>query len=177
MAAPASAPWTWTARDDATSGRLQTLTDWINYLRAPDACILRASTTQNIPNASFTAVTFDVEDLDRGGVGSGLHAPANPTRVTVATSGWYDVGGVVPFASVAAAADRALQALVNGVTAYRLFEAGAAASSGSGPSGSRPIFLNAGDYVELFVYQASGAALSTAVSAAGPAFNVFWRST
>jgi hypothetical protein len=121
-------------------------------------CALTKSVAQSIANASEVTILFDTEDYDTDGFHS---TSSNTSRITIPTGkgGKYLV---------------TMQAMVNSVgyptqggfnkNGSNLITTYTAAVAGSGQP-SRPCIqisqqfsLAAGDYIELFVYQATGAA-------------------
>lgn len=116
---------------------------------------------QAIPNAAWTALTFDEENRDDGG----MFAPASPTRITINAAGWYVVSGGVELAANATGIARYLMLSLNGPpsTGRRL-----AVQSGlvSATANARimlatALYLVPGDYVEAYAYQDSGGNLNT----------------
>jgi len=118
------------------------------------------STNQSIPNGAWTTITFDTTRYDRG--------PAahwninNPTRLTCQVAGVYDIVAAISFGGAVGGNQRACGILLNG-GAY----AGIGGMTAFTPTNginystiSAQLYLNIGDYVELQVYQDSGAALA-----------------
>lgn len=116
------------------------------------------STTQSIPHDTLTAVTFDSEDYDV----TALHNPAvNPTRVTIPSGG----GGVYEFkANIVFASNttgyRQVQFRKNGADIGTLITVAPVNGAATAVMHSAMLVLAAGDYVEVFVYQNSTAALN-----------------
>ena len=123
----------------------------------------RQATVQAIPNAVWTAVTLDAADADRD---SGHSNTVNNSRYTSQTAGWYEVQGAGSFS--------------NATTGRRIVRLQANNSSipGSGVGGipfsnanaltlqtTSLFYLSVGDYLELALYQDSGAAVNTSVNA------------
>jgi hypothetical protein len=155
-------PYTFTAGDDATSARLNTHATAILELQTvSDLCELTTTTTVALA-ASITTwqdVTFDTEVYDPAGMHTGSSA-----TITIHTSGQYDCLGGVAFAPGTDSLGRGGRFLVNGATAYRIFQAPAIATAGVGTiyTGGRRIYLSAGDTIKL--QAASGTAISTAAA-------------
>lgn len=118
---------------------------------------------QSIPNATFTALTFDSNIYDNG-----VHSTTvNNSRFTVPSnsSGWYTVTAQVTWSASAAGATRLIALIKNGAV---YLQQQSAANSGIAMQTcvSWQGRLDAGDYVEARVYQDSGVALNT-IGAAG----------
>jgi hypothetical protein len=129
---------------------------------APVAHAARAVPTsaQSIPNATYTAVAFASETLDT----DNFHDNAtNNTRLTVPTGlgGKYKVCGHFIFAG-ATGGDRSGRIYKNGANSNQSLDQHPASSNFVAVHPELVLSLAAGDYVELFVYQDSGAALSLA---------------
>lgn len=122
---------------------------------APGVCAVR-TLTQSIPNMSHTAVAFtapDEWDTDT------FHSPtSNASQVTVPAGfgGRFTVTASLQFASNAAGA-RVAYIYKNGATTRWENDTDSAVNNRLQVSGE--VSLAAGDYVELYVYQNSGAAL------------------
>lgn len=162
MTLPVPTPRTWQVGDlAAASGSVNLnteLRDTANYLCAPPIAILRSTTGQSIPNnvLPMTTVTFDAEDVDTY---NGHSTVTNTTRYTAQVAGWYHVLGHADF-QANATGRRAAQLFVNG-TGVRQNESPVctAASSPTTCIVEASLYLNVGDYVELALFQTSGAAL------------------
>jgi hypothetical protein len=119
------------------------------------SCRLYNSALQVIPNNTATAITFDSEAWDKGG----LHSTVSQTsRITIPTGagGVWDIGGCVEFAANAAGY-RAAYILMNGTTI--LVNSLVPANSGSATTVLNPNtthLINAGSFLELIVVQTSG---------------------
>jgi hypothetical protein len=161
MALPA-APTVWTAGSDATSGRLQSLTDNINFLLAPPRARLVQTVAQSIPNGAFTSVTFDTEPIDSD---AGHSTVTNTSRYTCTVDGLYLVSGNYSCAANATGRRGAALALNGAQVDGSLTLAVTTATGSPGvPTPTVLIQLVAGNYVELQVYQDSGGALNTSVA-------------
>lgn len=189
MAVPV--PHTFTAGDNATSAVMQTLTDSALWnlgsttstgARQP-LTRLRQTIAQSPATATWTAVTFDTEDVDYD---SGHSTTINPSRYTAVTAGWYSVSAVLWFTGNATGGRFGALA-VNGSGGASLTggisgsEVGHATVPNSGnlsiPIPEQLVHLNASDYVELYAFQNSGGALATIVSGlTQPCLNITWIS-
>lgn len=92
----------------------------------------------------------------------GVDTTTTSNRVTIQKAGWYNVHGIVSFAIAtgSGAGRRIAGYYVNGVIApFGQGTVYATVSNGSNVVGPvTPMLLSAGDYVQLFAYQDSGAA-------------------
>lgn len=60
--------------------------DTLAFLLQPPMCKVRQTTGQSLPTGTFTALTFQTEDIDP----FNWHSPTvNPTRITPTFPGWY----------------------------------------------------------------------------------------
>lgn len=139
-------------------------------------CRLYRSTDQSIPNATTTAISFDGEEVDSGG----LHAPSpNPTRITVPTgwSGEWMFGGCIDFASDP---DGYREVCVRKNGTANLVMARFGANPGGGtvvPISTGVVPMAEGAYVELTAYQNSGGALNATGWEPAPYFWGYWIAT
>lgn len=114
------------------------------------------TTPQSIPQNVNTAISFDAERNDL----PGWHDPANPTRLTAAVSGTFLVGCCVEWAASGLAGGRYTSIKFGGTLNL--------ASQGGGLGGSESIvhqvntqvYMNAGEYVEIVVFQSTGGPLN-----------------
>lgn len=172
------APITWVTGSTATAAQLNTnLRDVVNFFLTPTPyAILRQTSAQSVTDATFTSITFGVEDIDRDG---GHSTSSNTSRYTAQTSGWFHASGKVGWASNSAGR-RLSQWAVNGnaVNGSRVDLPPTPGAAGGIPAAARPIYLNAGDYLELQGYQDSGGSLNTSnATDIGSYMSVLWVST
>ena len=175
-------PHTWTAGEKpVTSANMQTLTDAILYwsgattstgVRKPNFRG-RQTSIQSIPNGTWTAVTFDAEDVDYGN--NHVTTVGLNDKFTATDPGRHRVSGGCGFASNSTGR-RGVRYTVNG-TAIDGSQSLIAAASGAMSVAGRTleVYLNAGDILRLEVFQdaTGGGALNTAVSGdVEPDFNV-----
>ena len=122
----------------------------------------RQATVQSIPSGVWTAVTLDAHDIDRD---AGHSLTVNNSRYVSQTAGWYEIQSAGSFAN--ATSGRRVIRLQNG--------GGTVPGSGAGgppPSSTQALtlqttalfYIAVGDYMELAMYQDSGAAISTSVN-------------
>lgn len=130
----------------------------------PVVCELRQTSAQSIANSSTTvAVTFDTEDIDTDG---GHSTSSNTSRYTAQRAGRFQISGLLTFAAVNTTGKRSGWWGVNG-TQVPGSQVDLVPSSSIGTCIVLPtmtVLLSVGDYVEMFAFQTSGSALSTASS-------------
>lgn len=126
---------------------------------ARDSCSIYSLGNTSIVNSLFTIIAFNSETIDT----NNLHSTtSNASRITIQQAGTYFVG--VRFA-INTAASGSLRGFLlrNASTLALVGEANLNSGSGSAYAsiGMTGVFqLNAGDYLELTVFQTSGGALS-----------------
>lgn len=123
-----------------------------------DGCKVWRSSAQVIASGGITAVTFDSEDYDT----SNYHSTSsNTSRITVPTTGYYLFTHTEEWGTNATGLVNGFLC-VNGSTGQRWANI-ATPNSSTGTiagTGSVPMFLNANDYMELYVFQNSGGNLN-----------------
>ena len=138
----------------------------VRWLRPRVAARVYRSTNQAITDGAtggWQAISFSAERYDTDGMWTAL---PNPTRLTVATPGIYEISGNLRFASDGAGTGiRSVRIYLNGTTSI-------ANAKQHTPSASQTDFFNlstqyelaANDYLELQVYQTSGGNLNVDTS-------------
>lgn len=164
----ATTPHLWVAGVDYfTATYANTHTTAITELQAPNLTVLVQTAAQAIGNASFTAVSFTAanEVVDRGAQHTGTSS-----RVTAAADGWYDADAGASLAANATGR-RLVQFAVSGTAVDGSQRSINALSTGISTLGvSMKVYMTAGQYLELQVYQDSGGSLNTSVSGAASSF-------
>lgn len=157
---------------DETKGHINTVVKpAITALQGPPKARVGKTLNQSIPNGVNTAIQFDTELYDT----DNIHDVAvNNTRLTCNTAGEYLISGAVRWASNGTGV-RVSFISVNGTA--RIAQQDAAAPAGTYAFSQQLVtqyHLNAGDYVELLVYQDSGSALNveTYGSSASPVLSM-----
>ncbi|RKN38445.1 hypothetical protein [Micromonospora endolithica] len=157
----------------------QTLADDVDGLFATvesrPAAVLRSSAGQAIPNNAFTVVSLNTEDLDSH---SGHSTATNNSRYTAPIAGWYRLSGGATFAGNATGR-RGTRWLKNGGS---IVDGGDALGSNAGAGACAVaaahslVFLAAGDYIEMAVFQDSGNVLGTLSSGPNQTWvSIEWR--
>jgi len=160
------------------SSAISALIASVNFLQNKPAAQIYCVAVQSIPNNSATPLNFDSErfDKDPSGGSGGHDNVTNNTRYTAVYPGWYHVSGRYTYAANATGF-REVYISVNGVGVNETLAFGptpsGALSQQVGTDGD--VFLNAGDFVELYVLQTSGGALNTDVANnAYPRMTIEW---
>lgn len=139
-------------------------------------CRVYNSTDQNVATSTFTALTFDSERYDVGGMHS---TSANTSRITIPTGGGgvYHIGASIRFAySATAGSVRLLRLRLNGTTYLNGLEIVPVGSSGDTQLNvSCDYKLAAGDYVEAIAFHTVGSIIAVlTASAYSPEFWCHW---
>lgn len=184
MAVPV--PHTWTAGDNATSTALQTVTDtglWnlgsatSGGSRKALAKLLNTLGTQTFASGvTAFAVLFDTETVDYA---NGHSTVTNTSRYTATDAGWHFVKGHIGTGAPAASTGQSSAYLaVNGTeVAGTRDQRDCNSGRGCSHTVSDYVFLNVGDYVEVWFVQNSGSTLTAATSIGFQcSMTVDWRS-
>lgn len=167
---------TWTDTEVVDASMMNSnVRDMGNYVLGPPHTFIRQTVAQSLTSSTWTAITFDTEEVDSDG---GHSTVTNTSRYTGQTAGWYFVAGLASFAANATGTRR-IRFNLNGA-AMNASEATTSAQ-GVGATGigvTRMVYLNVGDYIEVFAYQSSGGALNTSVNTESQSqLSVLWIST
>lgn len=128
------------------------------------------STTQSIPNAAHTAITWDTNVINTLGAHS---TSVNPTRFTAPSTGIYEIGCVINFnaANVSTAGYLTFDKNATGGGTFMLGRLdgvnGGLTVNQNTIQGHTVVSLTANDYIVFNAYQASGAAVNLAASDGG----------
>jgi hypothetical protein len=144
----------------------------LTYLLNPPMFDLYSSVAQGIPNTTFQALGFDTNRIDTY---TGHSTTSNNTRYTCQAAGYYWVHGQCSWAANATGV-RALELAKNGTAIIDTEDLQQTANlAGQTQHVMGIVQLAAGDYLELWAYQSSGAALSTSSSGNWqPNLSGFW---
>ena len=121
-----------------------------------DKCFVKKTGTQSINNGTDTKIAWDSEDSDEGGWHDNV---TNNTRITVPVTATYRISVSIEFVTNGTGG-RFVNVFKNGVAIPGASVAQATASFVTVLTLSYPVDLQAGDYLEVNVYQASGGALN-----------------
>ncbi|MBS2548792.1 hypothetical protein KGQ19_18155 [Catenulispora sp. NL8] len=165
---------TWTDGEVVTAAMLNAnVRDAVNFGINTPALIARQTAAQNINNQQWTPVTYDTVDVDP----YGAHNASITSQYVAPLPGVYHVCGQCDFTSNANGF-RSIRIQVNG-GAQILAKLQIAPVNGvdTALSTSADVFLNAGDYVEIAVYQFSGTTIPTGAVDGQPRMTVMWEHT
>jgi len=145
-----------------------------SFLTAVPAASVYQIATQSIPSGIWAPVNYDGSNLDTDNQHSNS---VNNTRITAQVAGWYMLAGCGAFASSSTSA-RGVKFAKNGTVIQGTTTFAPPVSTGNAtayPAVSMPVFLNVGDYVELYVSQSTGSPLNTFTSSdITSTFTLFW---
>lgn len=141
----------------STATGLNTFAGSTSLALQPRASVFNTA-TQSINNATVTAVAFNSESFDVGGIHDNA---TNNTRLTCPSGqgGVYQISAQVTFASNATGV-RIIELMFNGVSVQRLLEATPNVAASLVFNVTVMLTLSAGDFVEIGARQDSGAALN-----------------
>lgn len=124
----------------------------------PQGTSLAGSASVAVPTSAWTVLQFDTETRDDGG----WHDGTNPSRITVPVAGWYSIVASVDFQPAGSAGSmRLIRVMRNGAELRRF--AGPPSNSANIPvvySLAGSFYLEAGDYIEVAVFQDTGSNLA-----------------
>lgn len=174
---------TWSVNDTPTDVYFNSnIRTAINLFTNRPNCLLRNDTNLSVPNVTWTLVTWDIEVRDS----EGLHGTANPSRIIAVTPGRYNVAAQIRWAAQSSNTGGAgVQIRLNsagsatGGTAVAISSRHGDSSAAANPSSAvnADVLMNAGDYVECFVWHSVGS--TTTVNHAddkGTQFSAVWVS-
>ena len=131
-------------------------------INPPILRVHQTTTTTSLPNATNTAITWDTNDVDSY---SGHSTVTNPSRYVAQVAGWYQISASI-----------AITATSSGSGAWGYIAKNGTQVSPTAPGRLNPstfqvitvatdqIFLNTGDYIEVYANQNDGSAKATAIS-------------
>jgi hypothetical protein len=159
---PVPIPRTASVAEIETGGYGNATRDALSFLLNPPLLRVAQSAVQSLATGVWTSITFDATVIDTYGMHSNS---TNNTRAVAIVPGWYWPSGVVAFAANSTST-RGARFAVNGTPVQGSAQFGPPTATGSlaYAAVSLPLFLNAGDYVELQASQATGGALNSLVA-------------
>ena len=124
-----------------------------------DAARVTSTSNITIPNSTFSTLTFDTEVFDQGN----LFDAGQPTRLTAATTGIYLISASVQFGNNQTGM-RHVNLTKNGSSDFATESRNAVSTSGFSTyiTISTVQAMSGGDYVEVRVFQNSGASMNVA---------------
>lgn len=141
--------------------------DTLTWLMRPPMCKVRQTTAQSISNATFTAVTFQTEDIDP----YNWHSPTtNPSRITPNIPGWYRGWFSIGMSTATGGSYRVGYVWRSAVTGRSRRDSKPPVSTASKSLRGIPFFMpmnGTTDYFEVIGYQDTGSSMTLNVSSAG----------
>jgi len=131
-------------------------------------CVLTASSAPSIATSTWTALSWDTETKNVGGMHS---TTTNPTRVTAAVPALYTMKGGVGWSAYTSGL-RELEIRVNGTIRRRVRQEADSSSGQVYHEIALDWFLDVGDYAELYVWHNRGSNLSIFQNNYSPFFSV-----
>ena len=117
---------------------------------------LQISADQTIADATYSAISWDVENYDTDSYHEGI---TNPTRITIPTTGWYLLSAMIPWATNATNLREVLFRL-GGTTALAKDSRLAVSGARTNQPLFTPLYLTAATYIEVVVWQNSTASVA-----------------
>ena len=159
---------TFTTSTVLSAADLNSVCDAIDFWADPPRCNVYRATTQSVSSGSYDLITWDAEDLDKVQSGdSPMHdLSTNPGRVYIRTAGRYQIDGQVTWSDNSSSTRRhrvRLNSAGSSTGGTLLLETAQDPLSGIATAVPLPPVehqLAAGDYIEVFGYQASGSTLT-----------------
>lgn len=152
----------WAAADHNTY-----LKDNFMWFATYKGCLLWKSALQTIPNVTVTPISFDTEMHDT----DALHAPAEPTKITIPFTGYYHVYGTILY-DANATGYRGLYIVLDGVGAIAEHVIPGFVASVHSLNVEVTYKFTAGQIVYLKTYQSSGIPLNISSEGGTPLFGV-----
>jgi hypothetical protein len=148
--------------------------DGLQYLASTRPhCRVYNSASLTISNNTRTAVTFNSERVDVGGMHS---TSSNTSRITITDAGFYLISGSVEWAANATG-HRNCEIRLNGTTLIAISADSVVGATTHQQSVSTLYQLAAADYIEMTVFQLSGGNLNLSVAANySPELSAIWMS-
>lgn len=176
-------PPTFTAGATLTAAQQNSLRDSINFLMSPPQCLAYASAAQSTATNTYVAIALDAEAVDvvqSGDTPMHDNVTSN-TRIYARTAGKYEVSGECSWISNATGNFRAAQVRVNAAanvaSGTGLMFVAVQTVNGTATDVVLPIVtfqFSAGDYIEMFGNQTSGAGLALQTGIATTFLRMKW---
>lgn len=164
-------PRTFKVQEVEVASFLNSVRDALTFLlNRPIASLYQSTGTSSF--SGWVTLSFDSATVDSYG---GHSATSNPSRYTAQVSGWYLCSGEICFSSSQTTGFRSAVFQVNG-TRYL----GSAQDLPASPDSTNiapattPIFLNAGDYVEMAAYSSVATTTTTSFGDLRTRFNILF---
>ena len=170
-------PRTWSPSEVLTAPRMNAeLRDALAFLLDPPRCHAYDASSLALPNATTTLITFDSEIYDTDAMHS---TSSNTSRVTFTTAGLYEVhyritlGGGTAITQLDLMARLNAEGFTSGGTSLRTQPWESGGSLKTAELQFRR-FFSAGDYIELFATQTSGATRNLSALSLGTMAQARW---
>lgn len=166
-----TAPRTWVVGEIVTAAMLNSnVRDNLLALRDPPACAVRRVVSYSVPDSTSTNIDLDTEDTDTDGMWA---LSPQPTRITIQTTGFYLFGAMVLFDGSSTGhrqlwVDWTYNSGAGNVTAADTGRRAAWITTPVRLTVSAGRYLQAGDYLRLWVWQNAGGALLVLASDISP---------
>ena len=159
---PVPSPRTFVVGETETGAYFNSVRDGQTYVLNRPLLRINQNTLQGLTSGTWTSISMDATTVDSYGMHSNS---SNNSRATAINAGWYWPSGAVAFAA-SATGTRGARFAVNGtaVPGTAQFLPPTASGSLAVAAVSIPLFLNAGDYVEIQGVQNSGGSLNTLIA-------------
>lgn len=157
-------PRTFSVNEVQVSSYENSVRDALTFLANPPICFVTQGATQSLTNSTWTAITQDQTVTDTYGGHSNV---TNPSRYVSQAAGWYALFGCSSYAGNATG-NRGTAGAKNGSRiqgGVGFFPTITVGNSPTAPSPPCIVYLNAGDYAEVYGYQTSGGSLATNAAA------------
>lgn len=141
---------------------------------------VEANTALSVPDRTTTFITFDTVLENTDGCWDAAHA----NLLTAQTPGWYWIDFRVAFPAVVGQSERGAGVTYNGVRTFSTINNRNAYEStnahGMHAGGALSLWLNPGDYVQLYAWQSSSATITgvndTSVAGGKTYLQITWQS-
>jgi hypothetical protein len=147
----------------------QGVRDVLNFILNPPQCQAYDTTGLTLTTGVAATVPLGAENYDEPQPGdSPMHDnTTNNSRITIRTTGKYQIDAYVCFAANATGARR-VEVVKNGAASIVTNSQPATPTVSTTIQASKTVPLSAGDYIEMQAYQTSGGNLALNTSAPGP---------
>jgi hypothetical protein len=138
------------------------------YLGAP-MIVWRQLNAQPLSTSSWAALNWDTIDLDT----HATRLSASPSKFTAPYAGWHAVSAQCDFVANPTG-QRTLKFVVNGTASYNKLTSNAVNGADTALAICAELYLNAGDFLEVWVWQNCGGTLNTGETDGVPRFTARW---
>jgi hypothetical protein len=139
----------------------------INALKAPPFVYVVQTTVQTLTTGTGAPLVFQTEIYDAAGMHS---TTTSPSRLTSVKAGYYVLSGGISFAANSSNRRGGIWAINGAAFGDYVLNQAVSASVSAPPAPTIIVYLNVGDYVELYAFQDSTANLNTYVGTGNRSF-------